>query len=112
LQIINKVRSSITQLNALLLQQSTIISQSDTMVASVMQQTAKKNPITTNEEFNAGDQEPITIYPESTILRQQILQELRDRLATQRIELKKEYGIEPVKGESLISFVHIYFFFY
>jgi hypothetical protein len=44
-------------------------------------------------------QDPIIIYPESAILRQKILQELRDRLDIQLIELKKEYGIEPIKGE-------------
>jgi len=49
-------------------------------------------------------EDPIIIYPESSILRQKILQELRDRLDTQLIELKKEYGIEPTKGKQLISF--------
>ncbi len=52
-------------------------------------------------------QDPIIIYPESAVLRQQFLQELRDCLGTQLVELKKEYGIEPIKGQSLISFVRL-----
>ena len=57
----------------------------------------------------ATQQDPIIIYPTSAIIRQQILQELRDRLDTQLIELKKEYDIEPIKGKLLIIFVHILF---
>jgi hypothetical protein len=56
-------------------------------------------------------EDPIIIHPESSILRQQILQELRDRLDTQLIELKKEYGIEPTKGKQLISFARFYLFY-
>ena len=54
----------------------------------------------------ATSQNPIIIYPESAVIRQQILQELRDRLDTQLVGLKTEYDIEPIKGELLISFVH------
>lgn len=54
----------------------------------------------------ATQQDPIIIYPESATIRQQFLKELGDRLDTQIIELKKEYGIEPIKGKLLISFAH------
>ncbi len=53
MQIINKVRSSVTQLNTLLLQQSSIISQSDTMIVPIMQQTATNNTVATDEVFDA-----------------------------------------------------------
>ncbi|CAF4243249.1 unnamed protein product, partial [Rotaria magnacalcarata] len=43
-------------------------------------------------------QNQIIVFPKSTNNRQQILQNLRDRLDDQLVELKKEYGIEPVKG--------------
>ncbi|CAF5179276.1 unnamed protein product, partial [Rotaria magnacalcarata] len=43
-------------------------------------------------------QNPIIVFPKSTNNRQQILQNLRDRLDDQLVELKKEYDIEPVKG--------------
>jgi hypothetical protein len=52
LQIINKVRSSVTQLNTLLFQQLTTISQSDTMIVPIMQQTATQNPIITDKIFS------------------------------------------------------------
>lgn len=41
---------------------------------------------------------PIVIYPESSILRQQMLDELRTCVNTQLVELKNEYNIEPIKG--------------
>jgi hypothetical protein len=133
MQIINKVRSSITQLNTLLLQQSSIISSSKTTLttddvfdadtAIVENQIApaehgeyNKKSIYVRISFvyyvvhtlsRATQQGPIVIYPESALIRQQILQELRDRLDTQLIELKKEYHIEPVKGELFISFVRL-----
>jgi len=53
LQIINKVRSSVTQLNTLLFQELPTISQSDTMIVPIMQQTATQNPITTDKIFSA-----------------------------------------------------------
>lgn len=43
-------------------------------------------------------QEPITIFPESITERQQFLQEIRDCLEIKQLELKKDYGIELVKG--------------
>jgi hypothetical protein len=52
LQIINKVRSSVTQLNTLLFQQLPTISQSDTMIVPIMQQTATQNPIITDKIFS------------------------------------------------------------
>ena len=54
-------------------------------------------------------QEPINIYPESAVLRQEILQELRNRIDAQCIELKNTYDIEPTRG-ILISFsIHLYY---
>ncbi|CAF3690242.1 unnamed protein product [Rotaria sordida] len=124
LQIINKVRSSVTQLNKLLLQQSSSISQSDPTIVPIVQQTTTQNIITTDNVFESDDlntekqissnenivdksyratkQNPIIIYPKSPTIRQQILQELRDRLDGQLLELKKEYGIEPIKGKPSI----------
>ncbi|CAF4805570.1 unnamed protein product [Rotaria sp. Silwood1] len=109
LQIINKVRSSLTQLNKLLLQQSSSsISQFDPTIVPIVQQTVTQNNITTNNVFEVDklsrttQQNPIIIYPKSPILRKEILQELRDRLDSQLLELNKEYGIEPIKGKASI----------
>ncbi|CAF3131952.1 unnamed protein product [Rotaria sp. Silwood2] len=55
-----------------------------------------------NKLSRATQQNPIIIYPKSPTPRQQILQELRDRLDSQLLELNKEYGIEPIKGKASI----------
>ena len=46
--------------------------------------------------------DPIALYPESIVDRQQTLQELSERLKAQLLELKKEYGLEPSKGNLLL----------
>ena len=46
--------------------------------------------------------DPIALYPESIVDRQQTLQELSERLKAQLLELKKEYGLEPSKGHLLL----------
>ncbi|CAF4593065.1 unnamed protein product [Rotaria sp. Silwood2] len=58
--------------------------------------------IVVNKLSRATQQNPIIIYPKSPTPRQQILQELRDRLDSQLLELNKEYGIEPIKGKASI----------
>ncbi|CAF2829869.1 unnamed protein product [Rotaria sp. Silwood2] len=57
LQIINKVRSSVTQLNTLILQQSSSISQLDTTIVPIVQQTAAQNIITPNNIFEGNEYE-------------------------------------------------------
>ena len=55
-------------------------------------------------------QKPIAIYPESAVLRQEILQELRNRIEAQCIELKKTYDIEPTRGTLMpILSIHLHY---
>ncbi|CAF3800448.1 unnamed protein product, partial [Adineta steineri] len=93
LQMIQKIRTSITQLSTLLLHQSSIIVQPDAMIVPIMPQSTMKNTIPSDEISDANasnneknehaiilpqvvEQDPIIIYPESPIIRQQTLQEL------------------------------------
>ncbi|CAF0769866.1 unnamed protein product [Adineta steineri] len=93
LQMIQKIRTSITQLSTLLLHQSSIIAQPDAMIVPIMLQSTMKNTIPSDEISDANasnneknehaiilpqvmEQDPIIIYPESPIIRQQTLQEL------------------------------------
>ena len=46
--------------------------------------------------------DPLALYPESIVDRQQTLQELSERLKAQLLELKKEYGLEPSKGNLIL----------
>ncbi|CAF2090381.1 unnamed protein product [Rotaria magnacalcarata] len=122
-QITRRVHSSAAQLNRLFSQQSSSISQLDTTMAPVLQQkTTTQHILPSNIVFKEDDlnvkqqitsdeyekltqtnrQNPIIVFPKSTNNRQQILQNLRDRLDDQLVELKKEYGIEPVKGKTSI----------
>jgi hypothetical protein len=54
-------------------------------------------------DTDASPQNMITMHSESMASREQLLHELRDRLHTQLIALKADYGIEPKRGESLFS---------
>ena len=52
---------------------------------------------------------PIIMHSESTASREQLLHELRDRLQTQLLALKTDYGIEPARGETLLSTLSLLF---
>ncbi|CAM4915049.1 unnamed protein product [Rotaria socialis] len=122
LQITHRVHSSAAQLNRLFSQQSSSISQLDTTMVPVLQQTTTQHMLPSNivskdddlnvkqqiasdeyeKKTQTNHQNPIIVFSKSTNNRQQILQDLRDCLDDQLVELKKEYGIEPAKGKTSI----------
>ncbi|UJR22823.1 hypothetical protein I4U23_025853 [Adineta vaga] len=106
LQIIKNVRSLAVQLDSLSFQQLPTISQLDSSIVSIKQQTtsSKDDVQESNDAMLDEKKRPdsIVLHFESVTNRQQILQELSERLDTQLLELNKEYGIEPTKGQSSI----------
>ncbi|CAF0888177.1 unnamed protein product [Adineta ricciae] len=110
LQMIKNVQTIAGQLKTLSYYRAPSISQLDSSLRSIERQATSENTISNGNvqpESNVTvDQtkqsDPIALYPESIVDRQQILQELSERLKTQLLELKKEYGLEPTKGNSSI----------
>ena len=60
-------------------------------------------------DADSSPQNPITMQSESTASREQLLHDLRDRLQTQLIAIKTDYGIEPARGETVLSTLSLLF---
>ncbi|CAF1222036.1 unnamed protein product [Adineta ricciae] len=102
LQMIKNVQTITEQLKTLSCYRAPTTPRLDSSLRSIERQAATENIISNVTVDQIKQSDLIALYPESIVDRQQILQELSERLKTQLLEFKKEYGLEPTKGNSSI----------